>query len=305
LLTVDRASGGHGSSVARRRQRQDGDNHNSGMPEMPEVEVTRLGLVSRIRGARVESARLGKPLRHPLGLAVEELAGWSVGEMARRGKYLWLPLVRAEESAGLLVHLGMSGSLALVDDRLAAGPHDHFDLVTDKGMLRLTDPRRFGAVVWSAALSAEPAARLLARLGAEAFDPALTARGLHDEFQRRRAPVKTVLLGGEVIVGAGNIYVSEALFASGIDPRSRCDSLSRRRCDRLLAQLRSILAQAISAGGSTLRDFRDSHGRSGAFQDQAQVYGREGLPCFRCAESIRRIVIAQRSSYYCPRCQKP
>jgi formamidopyrimidine-DNA glycosylase len=275
------------------------------MPEMPEVEVTRLGLVSRIRGARVESARLGKPLRHPLGLAVEELAGWSLGEMARRGKYLWLPLVRADESAGLLVHLGMSGSLALVDGVVAAGPHDHFDLVTDKGMLRLTDPRRFGAVVWAAALSAEPAARLLARLGAEAFDPALTARGLHEEFQRRRAPVKTVLLGGEVIVGAGNIYVSEALFASGIDPRSRCDSLSQRRCERLLTHLRSILAQAIGAGGSTLRDFRDSHGRSGAFQEQAQVYGREGLPCFRCAESIRRIVIAQRSSYYCPRCQKP
>jgi formamidopyrimidine-DNA glycosylase len=274
------------------------------MPEMPEVEVTRLGLVARIRGARVRSARLGKPLRHPLGLAVEELAGWSVGEMSRRGKYLWLPLVRADQSAGLLVHLGMSGSLALVDGLRAAGPHDHFDLVTDRGLLRLTDPRRFGAVVWSAALNVEPASRLLARLGAEAFDPALTAQGLHDEFQRRRAPVKTVLLGGEVIVGAGNIYVSEALFASRIDPRSRCDSLSRPRCERLLSQLRAILAQAITAGGSTLRDFRDSHGRSGAFQDQAQVYGREGLPCFRCAEPVRRIVIAQRSTFYCPQCQK-
>lgn len=281
------------------------------MPELPEVEVTRASLAERLRGAEILSARLGKPLRWPLGLAPEALVGCRVGELQRRGKYLWMPLdapapagASAQAGGGLLLHLGMSGSLNLADVPGAAGAHDHFELATSRGTLRLTDPRRFGAVVWSPALDREPAARLLARLGAEPFDAALTPQAFHAALHARRTNIKAALLAGDIVVGAGNIYVSEALHRAGIDPRARCDRLSRPRCERLLAELRGTLARAIALGGSTLRDFRDAHGMSGAFQDQALVYGREGQTCQRCGGTIRRIVQGQRSTYFCAGCQR-
>jgi len=283
------------------------------MPELPEVEVTRLSIDEPLRGARVRALRLGKPLRWPLGRDPHRLHGLRIGPVARRGKYLWLPLqgdagTEAPESLpdqGLLLHLGMSGSLALHGAAPPpAGPHDHFELQTDLGTLRLTDPRRFGAVVWSPSLSAQPAAKLLAGLGAEPFDPALTPARLHAALQRRRAPIKAVLLAGDVVVGAGNIYACEALFQAGIDPRCRADRLSRPRAARLLAALQQTLARALALGGSTLRDFRDAHGMSGAFQSQAAVYGLEGRPCAACGTPVRRIVQAQRSTFFCPRCQR-
>jgi formamidopyrimidine-DNA glycosylase len=205
---------------------------------------------------------------------------------------------------GLLLHLGMSGSLALLDAAGAPGPHAHFDLATTQGTLRLTDPRRFGAVLWSAGLDAEPAASLLARLGAEPFDAALTSQVLHAELRRRQASIKSVLLGGQVVVGAGNIYACEALFRAGIDPRTRCGRLSRPQCTRLLAALRGTLARALEVGGSTLRDFSDAHGMAGEFQDETRVYGCEGEPCRQCGTIVRRIVQAQRSTYFCPGCQR-
>ncbi len=280
------------------------------MPELPEVEVTRRSIASRLQGARVLSVRCGKPLRWPLGIAPQRLAGAVLGEVGRRGKYLWLPL-RSDPGGplpglegGLLLHLGMSGSLALMPQAPAPGPHAHFDLVSTAGTLRLTDPRRFGAVVWSGGLEAEPAATLLSRLGAEPFDPALTPSSLHSALRRRKVAIKTVLLGGQVVVGAGNIYACEALFRAGIDPRTRCDRLSRQRCERLLAALRDTLGRALELGGSTLRDFSDAHGAAGAFQAEAWVYGREGLPCMRCGTAVRRLVQAQRSTYFCPVCQR-
>jgi formamidopyrimidine-DNA glycosylase len=279
------------------------------MPELPEVEVTRRGIAAPLLGARVLAARLGRPLRWPLGRPVEALAGGTVGEVARRGKYLWLPLWHgprpgAADEGGLLLHLGMSGSLALLHEAPAAGPHDHFDLVTDRGTLRLNDPRRFGAVVWSPSLHDAPASTLLQRLGAEPFDPALTPALFHAALQRRRAPVKAVLLAGDVIVGAGNIYACEALFAAGIHPSTRADRISRPRAARLLAALRGTLGRALELGGSTLRDFTDAHGVSGAFQLEAAVYGRAGLACRQCGGSVRRVVQAQRSTYFCPSCQR-
>ena len=274
------------------------------MPELPEVEVTRRGIDAPLRGARVLSARLGKPLRWPLGVAPEQLAGASVGPVARRGKYLWLPLLGGGAPGGLLLHLGMSGSLALRPDAGPPGPHDHFDLATSQGTLRLTDPRRFGAVVWSPSLQDGPAAKLLAALGPEPFDPALTDTSFHDELQRRRAPVKAVLLSGAVVVGAGNIYACEALHAAGIHPALRSDRISRPRAARLLAAVRATLARALELGGSTLRDFRDVHGMDGAFQTHAQVYDREGQTCTRCGGTIRRVVQAQRSTYFCAGCQR-
>ena len=274
------------------------------MPELPEVEVTRRGIDAPLRAARVLSARLGKPLRWPLGVAPEALAGATIGPVGRRGKYLWLPLAGGGAPGGLLLHLGMSGSLALRGDAAPPGPHDHFDLATTGGTLRLTDPRRFGAVVWSPSLDAGPAAKLLAGLGAEPFDPALTPAAFHAALQKRRAPIKSVLLAGDVVVGAGNIYACEALHAAGIHPALAADRISRPRAARLLDAIRATLASATDLGGSTLRDFRDAHGASGAFQAQARVYGRAGAACARCGGNIRRVVQGQRATYFCAGCQR-
>lgn len=275
------------------------------MPELPEVEVTRRSFADRIAGARVTAVRLGAALRWPLGCDPETLAGFSVGHAQRRGKYLWLPLERgADERCGLLIHLGMSGSLAFSDAPPDPGRHDHFDLLTTRGTLRLTDPRRFGAVVWSTSLDSGMAAKLLAPLGHEPFDPALTARAFHEALKGRRAPVKAALLAGDIVVGAGNIYACEALFAAGIDPRTPCSRIGPARAERLLACVRATLSRALELGGSTLRDFRDAHGMDGAFQAEAQVYGREGQRCVRCGGAVRRIVQGQRSTFYCPGCQR-
>ncbi len=274
------------------------------MPELPEVEVTRRGIDAPLRGARVLAARLGKPLRWPLGVAAEALAGSTVGAVARRGKYLWLPLQGGVAPGGLLMHLGMSGSLALVDGAPPPGPHDHFDLVTSQGTLRLTDPRRFGAVVWAPAMDADPAARLLAALGAEPFDDALTPAAFHAALRQRRAPIKAVLLAGDIVVGAGNIYACEALHAAGIHPALRADRISRPRAERLLAAVRATLARALELGGSTLRDFKDAHGMNGEYQDSAAVYGRSGERCGRCGGTVRRIVQGQRATYFCAGCQR-
>ena len=290
------------------------------MPELPEVEVTRRGIDLPLRGAQVLAVRLGKPLRWPLGRPPEALSGLRVGPVQRRGKYLWLPLLAGESSlppaegpthggalsdaGGLLMHLGMSGSLALLQHAPEPGPHDHFDLFTNRGTLRLNDPRRFGAVVWSGALDTAPAATLLSRLGPEPFDPALTPASFHAALQSRSSPIKPLLLSGDVVVGAGNIYACEALFRARIHPALRGHSISRPRAERLLAALRSTLARALELGGSTLRDFSDAHGVSGAYQTEAGVYGRAGLPCGACGAPVRRVVQAQRSTFFCGVCQK-
>ena len=287
------------------------------MPELPEVEVTRLSIARPLEHARVLGARVGKPLRWPLGCDPLSLVGRAVGSVSRRGKYLWLPLgprpgQGESDAGGLLLHLGMSGSLAFSPAQGGLvpplGTHDHFELVVEgpagTGRLCLHDPRRFGAVVFAPGLDQPPAAPLLARLGFEPFDAALTPQSFHAALGARRAAIKSVLLSGHPVVGAGNIYACEALFHAGIDPRARADRLSRPRAARLLQAVRDTLARALALGGSTLRDFSDAHGMDGAFQDHAAVYGREGQPCLGCATPVRRIVQAQRATYFCPRCQK-
>ena len=203
------------------------------------------------------------------------------------------------------MHLGMSGSLAF-DARVAEpGPHDHFDLVTGHGTLRLTDPRRFGAVVWSPAIDSGAAAKLLGGLGLEPFDPRFTGAHLHAALRGRRVAIKQALLGGAIVVGAGNIYACEALFEAAIDPRTPSERLTRPRCERLATAIRATLARALELGGSTLRDFRDAHGLAGRFQASAHVYGRDGQPCLRCGGGpIKRIVQGQRATYFCPSCQR-
>ena len=211
------------------------------MPELPEVEVTRRSFADRIQGARIVAAEPGLPLRWPLGRAPEDLVGQTVAGVDRRGKYLLLRL----DDGVLLVHLGMSGSLAFRHDLPPPGKHDHFDLITTRGTLRLHDPRRFGAVVWSPGLDADPARKLLSTLGVEPLDGAFDAAAFHAGLRRRRSPIKQVLLAGDVVVGVGNIYASEALFMAGIRPTTRADRLSRARSDRLHAAVRQVLARAV------------------------------------------------------------
>ncbi len=271
------------------------------MPELPEVEVTRRSFAERIHGAKVTAVRVGKPLRWPLGVDPQTLVGERVGEVTRRGKYLWVAL----DHGGLLMHLGMSGSIAFDGGVRDASLHDHFDLVTTRGTLRLNDPRRFGAVVWSPSQSEGPAAKLLAKLGIEPFDAGFDGAYLHAALKRRRVAVKTALLGGDIVVGAGNIYACEALFDAGIDPRTRSDRISKPRAARLAQAVPDVLTRALGAGGSTLRNFRDAHGMAGAFQAMARVYGRAGEPCVRGdGGTVRRIVQGQRATFFCPVCQK-
>lgn len=268
------------------------------MPELPEVEVTRRSLLPQIRGARIQAVRLGQPLRWPLGVPPATLIGRVIVDARRRGKYLLLDL----DQGLLLAHLGMSGRLTL-GAAVPPGPHDHVDLATDRGLLRLHDPRRFGALVWSAAEGADPARRLLAGLGVEPLGEAFDAAGFHAALRRRQAPIKQVLLAGEVVVGVGNIYASEALFMAGIRPTVRAHRLSRARADRLHSAIRVVLGRAVERGGTTLRDFSDALGQVGHFQLDVAVYGRAGQPCVRCATPVRVLRQGQRSSFYCPSCQ--
>ena len=275
------------------------------MPELPEVEVTRQSFASRIEGATVQAVSLGKPLRWPLSIETAQLMGARIGSVQRRGKYLWLPLDGGEQGqGGLLVHLGMSGSLAFGNDSGPKGPHVHFELQTSQGTLRLTDPRRFGAVLWSPSLTSGWAAKLLSTLGLEPFDPALTGVYLHDRLKGRSMAIKQAVLAGDIVVGAGNIYACEALFMAGIDPRVSAGKLSRPRCQRLVEQIQSVLAEALKQGGTSLRDFKDAYGSQGHFQLSTQVYGREDLPCRICATPISKMVQGQRATYFCRVCQK-
>ena len=271
------------------------------MPELPEVEVTRLSFANAIAGARVLAVRLGKPLRWPLGYDPDKLVGHAAISVTRRGKYLLLDL-----GVGLLLlHLGMSGSLRFARNLPAPGPHDHFDLVTSAGTLRLNDPRRFGAVVYVDSLNDSRAHQLLGRLGVEPLSDAFDAQEFHHALRLRRAAIKQVLLAGDVVVGVGNIYASEALYFSAIRPTVSAAKLSRPRAARLRLAIQGVLSRAVAKGGSTLRDFSNADGQSGYFQLEAMVYGREGLPCKVCGTPIKMIRQGQRSTFYCSRCQKP
>lgn len=271
------------------------------MPELPEVEVTRLSFADRISGATVTAVRMGKPLRWALGCQPQDLVGRQVQAVRRRGKYLLLDL----DHGVLLLHLGMSGSLRFEEQQALPGPHDHFDLLTTRGLLRLHDPRRFGAVVYAAGMDAPEAIKLLGRLGMEPLGADFDSAVFHAGLQRRSAAIKQVLLAGDVVVGVGNIYASEVLFLAGIRPTTQARLLSVARANKLHAAVRDVLARAVQSGGSTLRDFSNAHGEHGLFQQQAMVYGREGEPCRICATPIRALRQGQRSTFFCMRCQKP
>jgi formamidopyrimidine-DNA glycosylase len=269
------------------------------MPELPEVEVTRRGIAQRLAGRTISGVALREPrMRWPVPREVLALAGRTLKAVERRGKYLLLDC----GDGHLILHLGMSGSLRVLAPQTPAGKHDHFDLVLGDRMLRLRDPRRFGAVLWtSGALAAHP---LLAHLGVEPLSRALNPQRLLALTRAHRTAIKHFLMDGRRIVGVGNIYASESLFRAGIDPRLPANKLSSRQSVRLVKAIKETLQAAIRAGGSTLRDFAGADGAAGYAQQRHFVYDRAGQKCRRCRTSIRHLQQGQRSTYYCPTCQK-
>jgi formamidopyrimidine-DNA glycosylase len=270
------------------------------MPELPEVEVTRQSFADRISGASITSVHVGKPLRWPLRCDPDDLVGRRILAVRRRGKYLLVDL----EPGLLLVHLGMSGSISFGQRLGPIGKHDHFEMTTTRGVLRLNDPRRFGAVVYAKNESDPAAQKLLGGLGMEPLGEAFDLKLFQEGLARRKAAIKQVLLAGDVVVGVGNIYASEVLFLSGIRPTARAAGLSRPRVARLHHAIRDVLARAVLQGGTTLRDFSDTQGEMGHFQSETKVYGRGGLPCKNCDSNICMIRQGQRSTFFCPTCQK-
>jgi formamidopyrimidine-DNA glycosylase len=271
------------------------------MPELPEVETTRRGLAPRVVGARIRSVIVrNRALRQPVPRNLERLlAGAAISGITRRGKYLLFDC-----GAGtLILHLGMSGRLWVVGADTAPEIHDHFDLVLESGtVVRLRDPRRFGLVLWQ---TGDPLRHpLLARIGPEPLSDAFDGAWLHRVTRNRDAAIKNILMDSHVVAGIGNIYANEALHRAGISPRTRAARLSRSRCDILVEKIRETLELAITAGGSSLRDYVGSDGMAGNFQSQFLVYGRAGEPCLRCGTPIRHVQQGQRATYYCPRCQR-
>jgi formamidopyrimidine-DNA glycosylase len=269
------------------------------MPELPEVEVTRRGIAPQLSGRVISGVEVREPrLRWPVPSAVRKLAGRTVRAVRRRGKYL---LVDCGDGH-LILHLGMSGSLRVLAPGTPAGKHDHFDLLLGDRMLRLRDPRRFGAVLWARGdVDSHP---LLAHLGVEPLSRALTGERLHRLSRGLRISVKQFLMDAKRVVGVGNIYASESLFRARINPRKPAGRLSMTEAEHLAATIKVTLRAAIKAGGSSLRDFVGADGGAGYFQNRALVYDRAGMPCRRCSTPIRRIVQGARATYYCPTCQK-
>jgi len=269
------------------------------VPELPEVEVTRKGIEPSVVGHTLVAVTVREPrLRWRVPATVRTLAGRRVRSVRRRGKYLLLDC----GDGHLILHLGMSGSLRLVGADSAPGRHDHVDFSFGRQVLRLRDPRRFGAVLWT---DQPPEAHPLIRhLGVEPLSRALDGKRLHALTRASRVQIKPFLMDGRRIVGIGNIYASESLFLAGIAPRRRAGSLSLENCERLSATIKQTLRTAIRAGGSSLRDFVGSDGAQGYFQRRAWVYDRAGQQCRRCGNAIRRFVQGQRATYYCPACQR-
>lgn len=290
------------------------------MPELPEVETTLRGIAPHLAGQCVKDVVIRHPqLRWPVPAELPKLLrGQTIRALHRRAKYLLLEF----EHGTLLLHLGMSGSLRILPAGTRPDKHDHFDLVLASGkLLRLRDPRRFGAVLWhagdiderpqgvrrgvprraAATLAQHP---LLKDLGPEPLEKDFNAEHLYRVTRTRSAAIKLVIMDSQVVVGVGNIYANEALFRAGIRPTLAANKLSRPRCARLVESIRQVLKEAIKKGGSTLRDFIHSDGSSGYFQQHYFVYGRTGEPCRKCGTTIKQIKQGQRSSFYCPACQK-
>ncbi len=271
------------------------------MPELPEVETTRKGIEPHLLEQRIAQVIVReRRLRWHIPEAIEDaLTGQHILAVNRRGKYL---LLKTGNGTAIL-HLGMSGSLRILPDDTPAKPHDHVDIVlANEMLLRLRDPRRFGALLWT---DEDPARHpLLAKLGPEPFSDSFVGDYLYKLAHKRRLPVKAFIMNSRVVVGLGNIYANEALHAAGIHPARAAGRISKARYAALADASRSVLRHAIAKGGTSLRDFLKEDGTPGYFQMELQVYGRRGENCPRCKTPIEHAFIGQRSSYFCPRCQR-
>jgi formamidopyrimidine-DNA glycosylase len=269
------------------------------MPELPEVETSRRGIEPHIIGTRVSRIIIrNRSLRWPISRSVDRnLVGKTIVSVTRRAKYL---LINTENGAAIL-HLGMSGSVFIVDRDTPAGVHDHVDIDFDSNMtLRFRDPRRFGSLHWSKLPLQH---KLLKSLGPEPLGNEFDGEYLWEQSRGRRVSIKQFIMNARVVVGVGNIYASEALYLAGINPRRAAGRVALKRYKQLAAAIKEVLASAIKAGGTTLRDFYGGDGEAGYFQQQLEAYGREGEPCRRCNTPITSIVQGQRSTYYCKQCQ--
>ncbi|UXI68587.1 bifunctional DNA-formamidopyrimidine glycosylase/DNA-(apurinic or apyrimidinic site) lyase [Tahibacter amnicola] len=270
------------------------------MPELPEVETTRRGLYPHLVGRRVTDVVVRRAkLRWPVAEELQTvLPGQVVNAIERRAKYL---LVHTAAGSPLL-HLGMSGSLRVLPAAVKPELHDHVDWCLDNGhVLRFNDPRRFGCQLWQAPGTLHP---LLQDLGPEPLGDDFSGRYLWNLSRARKAAVKLFLMDQRVVVGVGNIYAAEALYAAGIHPARAAGKVSAERYDRLAAEVRRILAYAIERGGTTLRDFISPDGQPGYFEQELFVYGRAGEPCRLCGGAVRSVTLGQRSTFYCARCQR-
>ncbi len=270
------------------------------MPELPEVETTVNGIRPYLEGQTL--ARLVVRERRlrwliPVGLE-QSVSGKKMAKIERKGKYILIHL----DVGGLIIHLGMSGSMRVLRLPMVASKHDHFDLINESGqIIRYRDPRKFGCLLYALNLYSHP--RLQA-LGVEPLTRDFSGNLLYRLAKTKKVPVKTLIMDGRIVVGVGNIYASEALFDAGVHPLRKCCRISLLRYTRLVASIQKILQQAIKKGGTTLQDFVGADGMPGYFEQKLTVYGREGAHCRRCRSPIKRMVIAQRATFYCPKCQR-
>ena len=271
------------------------------MPELPEVETTRVGITPHIIGSPINEVVIrNRNLRWPVtsGLA-KKLQGHKIHSVTRRGKYLLLAL----DTGTVIIHLGMSGSLRIVETGTPADKHDHVDILFANGQcLRYHDPRRFGCILWT---KDEPLQhKLIVSMGPEPLTDDFSAQHLFELSRNKKAAIKTFIMDSKVVVGVGNIYASEALFRAGIHPKRAAGKVSKARYEQLTRDIVEVLSEAISQGGTTLKDFVGGDGKPGYFQQTLAVYGREGEACVKCGAAVKCIVLGQRSTYFCSQCQK-
>ena len=270
------------------------------MPELPEVETSRRGIEPFLTGERIDNIQIREPrLRWPVqDDVVRNLSGQTINSVTRRAKYL---LINTSNGSAM-IHLGMSGSVYIVDHDTPAGVHEHFDFQLASGkMLRYRDPRRFGSLHWT---DYPEQHKLLKSLGPEPLGNDFSGEYLWQRASGRSVTVKQFIMNANVVVGVGNIYASEALFLAGISPLRAAGRVARHRYDRLAEVIREVLRKAIDAGGTTLRDFYGGDGEAGYFKQELTVYDREDEPCVTCKQPITAIVLGQRSTYYCKKCQR-
>jgi formamidopyrimidine-DNA glycosylase len=270
------------------------------MPELPEVETTRRGIQPFVEGKRIEALEVREPrLRWPVEERCRDVIDHSIEAVKRRGKYI----IMHTAGGNLIWHLGMSGSMRILPTVHASADHEHVCLQLDDGnSLRFRDPRRFGALLYC---EHDPLQHpLLARLGPEPLSPGFNPDYLQAALATRSGPIKNQIMNSQLVVGVGNIYACESLYRSRINPRTRANRISLERLQRLTQAIKQTLQQAIEQGGTTLRDFTSADGKPGYFRHALQVYAREGLPCPGCGRPVKRLVLGQRSTFYCSQCQR-